>query len=177
MLKLKLTRTLDITIGSEPKTLKVVRVLAKQATSHQYAQSVPAAPPYSIVTHESVMVVVRSHLGDFPALYGGTASDSVPYAEIRFGEDTVKAMVRMDEPDLSEHHGEILLTFLLLRVPVAALDFPEDDWERDEEHSYSRDGIRVTAIRPKPPSDVFGRKHGDDEWKHLGTATGPIEPR
>ena len=175
--QLKLTRTLPVTVGSTTKELRVVRVVATQSAPHMLALSVADAP-FSIVAHERVEITFHADLTDFyDEIMGTTSADPVPYADIQFGEHAVKAMMRPAEVAAPFGDGTpILLTFMLLRVPFAALGFDdEDEWEKDDEHSYSHDGTQVIAIKPKPqPPEVYVGAPDGEGWQHIGTATGPI---
>lgn len=171
---LKLTRTLPITWGETSIVLPVVRLVATQKTRHPVALSVPDAP-FSIVASESVEIIVRCNLGDFPEMLSGTWADGVPYAKVRFEPYTVEALVKTADPELSDRSSVARLRLLLLRVPIAALDI-DDEWEKDDEHSYSRDGIEVIAVKPKPRLDaeVYVGEPGTDGWQHIGTTEGGV---
>lgn len=159
--QLKLTRTLPVTVGAATKVLRVVRVIATQTAPHGLTESVPDKP-FSMVAHEKIEITFRADIADFyDELMGATHADPVPYATLQFGEHAVKAMMRPAEVAAPWGNGTpVLLTFMLLRVPVAALAFDDEDgWERDEEYGYSRNGTNVIAVRPK-----------DDEPTAAGTA-------
>lgn len=156
--QLKLTRTLAVTLGDITKVLRVMHVVATQASYGPIALSVPDGP-FRLVASEKVEITFRAKGTDYADMLPAIHADSVPYTKIRFGEQDTKAMLGKVEPILRQHDTACLITFLLLRVPVAALAFDdEDEWEKDEEHSYSRNGTNVIAIKPKPlpPEDYVG---------------------
>lgn len=175
--QLKLRRTLPVTVGDTTKTLPVVRVVATQTMRYPDVQSVPSKP-LAILGSEKVEIVFRAGLTDFyDELMGATAANAIPYGTIHFGHGTAGVRTMIRDAEIAAPHGEgtsVLLTFLLLRVPVHTTEF-DDDWEKDEEHSYSRDGVYVTAMKPKPRIEVHvGDPNADGGWQYVGTSTGGV---
>lgn len=145
---LKLERTLPVTFGEISKVLPVVRVIATKKLHSPLARGVGA--PVGLLRSETVEITFRTMAGEFDSVFAGkTMADSVPKAWIRFEPHTVEAMMERSEPEFALAAASSLITFMLLRVPVDALDF-DDEWEEDTEHSYSRDGVVAIAAKPKP---------------------------
>lgn len=167
--RLKLTRTLPITWGDTSIVLPVVQVVATQ----KYRQVLVGgmAPPTVPLASESVEITVRCNYGDFPEMMRGTMGDPVQYAHLRFEPYTVDALAKVAETEMRTASVMTLLTFLLLRVPVEALEI-DDEWEKDNDHSYGRDGVWVTVVKPKPQfgAEVYVGKPGESGWQHIGTA-------
>lgn len=165
--ELKLTRTLPVIVGSTTKTLPVVRLVA---TTHHRDWEGRESGPLAILASEKVEIIFRATGVDYVDMLPGIYADSVPYAEIQFGEIGTKAMVGKVEPILSLNgDAACLITFLLLRVSSSMLDI-DAEWERDNEHSHSRNGLEVIAIRPKDgvPTVAGTALAKFDEWLTAG---------
>lgn len=170
MNELRFARTVPITWGATSIELPIVRLVATRKSSAPLVRG--HETPGALVASESVEVTVRCNLGDFPELLSGTWGDRVPHAWLRFPPHTVDALAKFTEQEPSYRGLTHLLTFLLLRVPVSAIWFDESEWAKDEELSYSRDGVQVTVVKPKPRLDaeVYVGEPGTGGWEHVGAA-------
>ncbi|WP_297827501.1 hypothetical protein [Mycobacterium sp.] len=140
----QLATALPVTLGETNKTLPVVRVAITQKLVRLDLGRMN--DPIGRVASESVEITLRAAEGDVADMFSGSAADPVPYARIRLGDQDVEAMFKLGEP--CTNGFELDLVFLLLRVAPHAIQFG-DDWELDDERSYSHDGVTVQVVRPK----------------------------
>lgn len=146
---LTLARTLPVTFGATTKELPVVRLIATQKLRQLDLSRL--TEPMSLVASEKVEITFRAKVADFyDELVSGTMAGPLPHGSVQFAEQSVDAMIARTEaaaPSFADEPG-VLLTVLLLRVPVDAIDI-DADWEKDEEHSPFYDGAYVIAVKPK----------------------------
>lgn len=149
---LKLTSPLPVTFGVTTKLLPIVRAIFTQKYTVWRGRETGIG---SVLDREQVEIVFRAGIADFyDELLGATAADPVPQGRIQFGVHSVDALMGSWESETpSNGPSAELLTCLLLRVPNAAFDVNGDDWEFDEKHSYTNDGLYVTAVKPKELAD------------------------
>lgn len=141
----QLETSLNVTLGETSRTLPVARVTLTQKL--HVLELGRATAPVGRLASEEVKITLRAEV-NFAEMAFGSAADPVPYAKIRLDDQDVDAMVKLGQLRMGRDDPELDIVFLLLRVAPEMIQFG-DDWELDDERSYSRDGVTVQTVRPK----------------------------